>query len=87
MFRFRSPSLVGIITLTKHPQDVDGARQADALTPAMIEAGVVALEGRGYGEGETTDQLRAAVQAVFGAMVAASRPCRNRRGTECPLTA
>lgn len=30
----------GIITLTKQAQDVDGVGQADAVTPAMIEAGV-----------------------------------------------
>jgi hypothetical protein len=53
---------------------------APAVTDEMIEAGVVALQRSGFGneEGESTNQLRQAVEEVFLAMAATSRPSQTR---------
>jgi hypothetical protein len=82
-FPGRQPSwnISGIITLTKQAQDIGIGRQADAMTTAMIDAGVEALQRRGYGleSNEPTDSLRLAVKAVFCAMAEASH-----RGQKIP---
>jgi hypothetical protein len=60
---------MGIITLTKHPQNIDKSvlpetgAGAPEVTPEMIEAGVIALEL--YREAFGDPQL---VQAIYTAM-------------------
>jgi hypothetical protein len=67
---------------------LDSSRQGGAsleieITPEMIEAGIEALQRRGFGnDGDSINSLQSAVSAIFLAMVESSHLFRQSPGTE-----